>query len=265
MDELRKQLDEEARRVAAPEDALGRVKRQVERRRVTRQIGTGALALAVAGAGFGVAYSAFGGGPGGRPLVGPSGSISPQADPMNILVVASSSLEDEGRQLGTRLTKSGYPADVAIIVDGSVPSLTVIRYSIDAREEAEAIRRDFLPGAEVEIVSWQDNRGDIRITLGADYGKVAAGTIQVRILDAGGGRAATDTAAGQLRGAGYDVVEVGDAPSVYEETIVACAPQHDEAGLRILEQFFPSADFRGEIPSPDHDVTVYVASDWYGG
>jgi hypothetical protein len=80
MDELRQQLDDEARQVEAGPDALAMLKRRAGRRRVTRQVGSRVIALAVAGAGFALAFQAFQGEPGGRPLVGPSGSISPTVE-----------------------------------------------------------------------------------------------------------------------------------------------------------------------------------------
>jgi hypothetical protein len=264
MDDLRKYLDEEARRVETGPDPLEAVKRRAGRRRVTRQVGTGALALAVAGAGLGVAFSAFRGGSGVRPLVGPTNSLSPWP-PSNILVVGPGNLGDAASALASRLDKAGHDVNIVFCADCPVHPSTTIQYRPDAEAEAESIRSEFLPGADLERVTWPANRGDIHLNLGADYTEPANGTVRVSVLDAGGGRAATDTAAGQLRGAGYDVVEVGDAPSVFDKTVVACAPQHDEAGLRILKQFFPTAEFRGQIPSLDHDVTVYVASDWSGG
>jgi hypothetical protein len=92
---------------------------------------------------------------------------------------------------------------------------------------------------------------------------LANGAVQVRVLDAGGGAGATEAAADMLQRAGYDVVEVGGEPDLIKAGyIVACAPQHDEEGIRILEEFFPGAYFRGEVPAEDHDVTVYIGPDY---
>jgi hypothetical protein len=79
MDDLRRSLDQEARRVRGSDDALERVKRRAGRRRVARQVGTGALALGIAAGGFALAVNAFSGRPGTMPQAGPSGSISPAA------------------------------------------------------------------------------------------------------------------------------------------------------------------------------------------
>lgn len=262
MDELRQHLDDEARRVEAAPDALEALKRRAGRRRVTRQIGTGTLALAVAAGGFALAFAAFRDPPAGRPLVGPSGSISPTSGPTIVTVVGPGELGGEAARLADRLAAPGYNVEwIEQCSDCPVPARTIVRFTPEARGEAESIRRDFLPGAATQLISWSDKRPEIEITLGADYDLVSNSAIRVRVLDAGGGRTATDTAAGQLRGFGYNVVEVGDAPAGYDETIVACAPHQDEAGLRILAQFFPGAEFRGEIPSADHDVTVYVGPD----
>lgn len=263
MDELKQHLDDEARRVEAAPGALEALKRRAGRRRVTRQIGTGTLALAVAAGGFALAWNAFQSRPAGQPLVGPSMSPSPGAAP-NILVAGPGSLQEEAKRLAVWLVLYGYSPDTILCPDCPVPESTTIQYRAEARAEAKSIRREVLPEAALQEVSWPAKRGDIYITLGMDYGELAIGTVRVRVLDAGGGRAATDTAAGQLRGAGYDVVEVADAPAGYDETVVACAPQHDEAGSRILEEFFPDADFRPELPSPDYDVTIYVGPDWAG-
>lgn len=80
------------------------------------------------------------------------------------------------------------------------------------------------------------------------------------MLDAGGGTGATQAAADMLQEAGYDVVEVGGEPvlRIKAGAIVACAPDHDEEGFQILKRYFPDALFRGELPSEDHDVTVYI-------
>lgn len=81
MDELRQLLDDEARRVEAGPDPLEAVKRRVGRRRVKRQVGTGVVALAIAGSGFALAFEAFQTGRPGRPLVGPTESGSPSGTP----------------------------------------------------------------------------------------------------------------------------------------------------------------------------------------
>lgn len=76
-DDLRKPLDDQARRVSGSDDALEAVKRRTGRRRVARQVGTSVLALGVAAGGFALAVNAFSGRPGTIPRASPSGSVSP--------------------------------------------------------------------------------------------------------------------------------------------------------------------------------------------
>ena len=90
MDELRRRLEEEARRVDADPDALEGVRRRAGRRRVSRQVGTGVLALAVAAGGFALA-----------------------------VVAAPEALQTEADGLASRLADAGY--DVADVRGGSLP------------------------------------------------------------------------------------------------------------------------------------------------
>lgn len=268
MGEFGDRLDAEARRVAAEPDALERVKHRARRRRVARQVGSGAAALAVAGAGFAMALGAFRGNPEGSPLAGPPSVPTPTngssgtAQGFTLEIKVVDGLDRDLQLLREDLVAAGFEVDwINQISDGEPPLQTRIRYGMAAEVTARAIRQRVLPGVPLTP---SDPGTSIVIALGADIHEVRNGAVRVRVLDAGGGRAATDTAAGQLRGAGYDIVEEGKVASIYEQTIVACAPNHDEEGLRILEEFFPDADFRGEVPSENHDVTVYVGPDWAG-
>jgi hypothetical protein len=252
MSEFRDQLDAEARRVRAGPDALEQLKVRARRRRIRRQVGSGVAALAVAGAGFAVAVGAFRGPGQTGPAVGPSASPSPT--PVTVVVAAPTSLRMEASDLAERLKEDGYLVELKLLAREEVPSHSLVAYGPDTDEAAREIIRRFLPGLSLTGQGYLGRPIQIRLAP-SDYPAV---TVQVRVLDAGAGRAATVAAAEMLQDAGYDVVEVGDAPATYDETIVACAPQHDEEGFRILEEFFPQADFRGEIPSVDHDVTVYV-------
>jgi LytR cell envelope-related transcriptional attenuator len=222
-------------------------------------------ALAIAGAGFAVALGAFRGPADGKPAAGPT--ASPSATPTFAVISGPERLEPQLRELSDELAAAGYKIEFSLYIGGiSTPDHTVVQYKPSARRLANAVRRGLLPGvATVARADPQPPTGppitpapDILITLGSDYRELANGTVQVRVLDAGAGAGATQEAADMLQKAGYDVVEVGEASSLDGRTIVACAPQHDEEGFRILEQFFPRADFLSEIGSPDHDVTVYV-------
>jgi hypothetical protein len=264
MGEFKDRLDAEARRVAAEPDALASIKDRARRRRVRRQVGSGVAALAVAGAGFAVAVVAFRGGPLVGPAVGPSvspSSQSPQWWRPIVVVEGPAQLQDDINDLSGRLQDDGYNVEWKAFVQGMpVNDHTVIQYKPAYLEDAAAIREDVVPVVMFDAVSWPDNRPDIEITIGADYRELLNGFVQVRVLDAGGGEGATDAAADMLAAAGYDIVEVGGDSELLIKAgaIVACAPNHDEEGFRILEEFFPDAHFRGELPSADHDVTVYI-------
>jgi hypothetical protein len=77
MSELRDRLDRESRRVSGDRDALDRIMSRARRRRTARRAAGGALALAIAGAGLGVAYGAFRAPDTARPSVGPTPTASP--------------------------------------------------------------------------------------------------------------------------------------------------------------------------------------------
>ena len=263
MDEVRKRLEAEASRIQVSDHALDRVKRRLVRRRVSRQFGTGALALAVAASGFALAWDAFRGGPAGRPLIGPSMSPSPGRDAI-IFVEGPGGLQDQAEDFAARLIEAGHYVEAGIhCPDCSVPEVTTIQYRAEVRAEAEGIQREFLPGAELQAVSWPAKRGDIYITLGADYAEVAASAIQVRILDGSLLNGAADAALTILQGEGYEVVAVQDAGTVYEETFISCAPQHEAEAELIREEVFPKAEIRVELPDEQHDVTLHIGPDFY--
>jgi hypothetical protein len=266
MSEFRDGLDAEARRVRAEPDALERLKARARRRRIRRQVGSGVAALAVAGAGFAFAFNAFRGGPQTGPAVGPTMTPSPHDSPWwrPIVVVAGPArLEHDINSLSRALTDEGYNVEVKVFVHGTpVEEHTILEYKTRYLEEAVAIREEIVPVFMFEAVSWPRNRADIQITIGGDYRELANSRVQVRVLDVSGRPGVARAAADLLGADGYDIVEVGEADPIYETTIVACAPNHDEEGLRILKRYFPDADFRGEIPSEDHDVTVYLGPDF---
>jgi hypothetical protein len=79
MGELHDHLDREARRVSGDREAFDRIIGRARRRRTARRVAGGALALAIAGAGLGVAYGAFRGPDTAQPAVGPSPSATSSA------------------------------------------------------------------------------------------------------------------------------------------------------------------------------------------
>jgi hypothetical protein len=262
MSEFKEGLDAEAQRVRAEPDALERMRGRARRRRVRRQVGSGVAALAVASAGFAFAFNAFRTGP-TEPMVGPASSPSPPRWRPVVVVAGPKQLEDQINDLAERLDDDGYNVEWKEFVGGmSIPHETTLQYKANYHEDAEALRREFLPGVTLEAVAWPDNRPDIQITVGADYRQLVNGAVQVRVLDVSRRPGVARAAADLLAAGGYDVVEVGKADPIYDTTIVACAPHHDEEGLLILQRYFPDADFRGEIPSEEHDVTVYIGPEF---
>jgi hypothetical protein len=185
--------------------------------------------------------------------------------------VAREGIAGDAIALGERLEAAGYDPQVAIEHGVPAPHTTVVRYLEEVKQEALQIRDEFVPGApairghEYWDYSFVADEGPVQIILGTDYRRLANGGVQVRVLDAGGGTGDTEHAATVLEEAGYDVVEVGKAPALYDNTIVACAPSHDEEGFRILKRFLPDAHFTGEVPAEDHDVTVYIGPDYRQG
>jgi hypothetical protein len=104
MSEFGDRLDAEARRVAAEPDALASIKNRAHRRRVRRQVGSGVAALAVAGAGFAVAASAFRSGPSFQPRVGPIASSPPACGAPGSITDLSLEPNYVGSNVGERWT-----------------------------------------------------------------------------------------------------------------------------------------------------------------
>jgi len=259
MDELKRQLDEEARQVQSDPEALEAVRRQAGRRRVTRQIGTGTLALAVAAGGFALAWDAFRG-PLGKPVAGPtSPSPSPQ---VQVRLVWNADVLEEYVLLSDQLVFAGYDlADDQLAETGEVH--TTMQYAVRARKEAEIILQKFLPGVEAEAVGWLDTEPEIQIILGSDYPKLFKAATRVRVLDGSGLAGAATAAVTILEGEGYHVVEVRKAGSSYDRTFISCASVHDAQGASIQRDLFPQAEIRGALPNERHDVTVHIGRDFY--
>jgi hypothetical protein len=178
-----------------------------------------------------------------------------------VVVAGAERLEGQVNDLTRRLVDAGYNVEWKELIGGiAIPEHTSLLYKPEALKQATAIRTEIVPVAMFDAVGWPDNRPDIEITIGADYRELLNGLVRVRVLDAGGGEGARDAAADMLAAAGYDIVEAGGDSELLIKAgaIVACAPNHDEEGMRILEEFFPHALFQGELPSAEHDVTVYI-------
>jgi hypothetical protein len=259
MDELRLELDDEARRLEAEPDALEAVRRRAGRRRVTRQIGTGAVAMAVAAGGFALAVDAFSGPRSERPLVGPSPSVSPSAT--LVVVAAPEPLRSDAQALASRLAEAGYMVEVRPLSPDEVPSSTAVAYAVDLRDQAWDIIRRFLPGVSLGGEGHPGSRPPIEIRLApSDYPAV---TVRVRLLDGSGLEGASDAAATILNGAGYALVELREVGNQYQETFITCGPDDEAAARRVRETLFPKAEIRPQLPADGHDVTVHIGRDFY--
>jgi hypothetical protein len=259
MDELRRALDNEARGVGADPGALQAIRRRAARRRVTRQVGTGAVALAVAVGGFALALSAFSGPGSGRPMVGPTATVSPGAT--LVVVAAPEPLRSQAQSLAARLAEAGYTVEMRPLAPDEVPSHTAVAYAVDLRDQAWDIIRRFLPGVSLTGSGHPGSRPPIEIRLApSDYPAV---TVRVRLLDGSGLEGASDAAATILNDSGYALVELGDAGNQYSETFITCGPEDEAAGQRVRETLFPKAEIRPQLPADDHDVTVHIGRDFY--
>jgi hypothetical protein len=259
MDDLRNRLDDEARQVRARDDSLDRLRRRAGRRRVTRQVGTGTLALALAAGGFALAFDAFSGPRNARPLVGPTPSMSPSASP--VVVAAPDPLQSEAQALAARMTEAGYTVEVRPLSPEEVPSHTAVAYAVDLRDQAWEIIRRFLPGVSLTGSGYPGSRPPIEIRLApSDYPAV---TVRVRLLDGSGLEGASDAAATILNDAGYALMELREAANEYSETFITCGPEDEAAAQRVRETLFPKAEIRPQLPADDHDVTVHIGRDFY--
>jgi LytR cell envelope-related transcriptional attenuator len=267
MGEFRDGLDAEARRVRAEPDALERLKARARRRRIRRQVGSGVAALAVAGAGFALAFTAFREGP-PVPRATPSVEPSPVPTGRAVGVIAPIWLGDEARELTGWLADAGFATEPVNTVRGAFEN-TIIRYWERGPGDgvsvvvARQVRREFIPDAEVKHTPCYGFACSppIEIFLGADYREAINAGIRVRVLDGSGIDGALADAVAKLDGAGYDVVETGTAGNPHEHTFFACAPQHDLEAERIRQELFRGARIQVEIPDVDHDVTLYLGSD----
>jgi hypothetical protein len=172
MPDLGDLLDAEARRMREAPDALASVLRRAGRRRQARRIASGILALAVAGATFGLAYAAFRPsvetGPTGEPVTGPSvtptpspSAARPTPPPFEVLVVNVSGTEHAGElavaMLRGAVLPEDIPAEAVRLSDGSPIGTAAEGTSSSTRlfchpaleDEAGAIRDVLFPGAEL--------------------------------------------------------------------------------------------------------------------
>jgi hypothetical protein len=152
MPDLRDFLDDEARRVRSEPGALGAVLDRASRRRRSKRIATGALALAVAAGGIGLAFAAFRPArqvePGNVPVPGPRPSISP-VDITGLIVTNHTGIQGASEFAVAMMAAEGVVADVVAVPPEGRSERTAI-YSHTLREEEAIDLRDRLfPGAEL--------------------------------------------------------------------------------------------------------------------
>jgi len=154
MPDLHDFLDDEARSVRSEPGALDAVLDRVSRRRRVKRIATGALALVVAGAGFGLAYAAFRPAsdlrPGG-PLPGPRTSVSPDPAIFDGLAIGNRSSQDGAAEFArAMLASEGVTADLMLLrAQGGTSDVTTIHSHPSRHSDAISLRDRFFPDAEL--------------------------------------------------------------------------------------------------------------------
>jgi hypothetical protein len=184
--------DAEAGRVRGPAEALDSVLRRADRRRRTRRIASGAVALAVAGAAFGLAYEAFGPGrearPASTPLPGPTATPTPSSDqasppPLELHVTADPPLAGyviallEGQ--GDIVRAGGYSVGAEPTNGGARTETTTLFCHPNLEAEARRLRDAFFPGAELRTSLDQTSIG---VVIGEDFARREAEEIANYVL-----------------------------------------------------------------------------------
>jgi hypothetical protein len=164
MGDLRDNLDREARRVSGDRGALDRIMGRARRRRTARRVAGGALALAIAGAGLGVAYGAFRGPDSAGPAVGPTPITSPTArvrlldgaDDPGAMAVARALI----REAGFRIVEEGPAGHAYETTTIACPSA----FDYEAMEIARVLR------VHASIVGALPNPGyELTVYIGEDF------------------------------------------------------------------------------------------------
>jgi hypothetical protein len=171
MSELRGPLDREARNVRADPRALDEVLRRAERRRRTRRIATGAVALAVAGGSLGLAYAAFRPGsdphPAARPVPGPTTTPEVEPAPIAVIVANGSDTEAAAEFAAALLVGEAVAPDVVMVTRPAIHRDVTTIHCHPAREaEAVRLRDEFFPGA---VLRPRIDPRALLVTVGDDF------------------------------------------------------------------------------------------------
>jgi hypothetical protein len=183
MTDMHDDLDREARRVIADPDALGGVRRRADKHRLVHRVATGALALAIGGAGIGLAYAAFRSPSSGRPAAGPSASPTPGPTPtqggatsltaptLEVLNATGENLSQVARYaiLRFRDAEPVRPLQLVTISDSERAQTTSqILCNSAYADHAAGIEQALLPGAQIGDLP-SDAQTDMQIILGQDF------------------------------------------------------------------------------------------------
>jgi hypothetical protein len=150
MSDLRPFLEREARRIRSGTDALDAVRRRAGRRRTTRRLVAGVVALALAGGGLGLAYAAFRSDRDALPGTGPIPGPSPSADAIITGVIIGDQSSADGGAVFARalLAGQGQPTEPMLLPEGD-GDITTIHCHPTREDDAVALRDRFFPGAEL--------------------------------------------------------------------------------------------------------------------
>lgn len=171
MPDLHDFLDDEARRVRSEPGALGQVLDQANRRRRTKRIATGALALAVAAGGIGLAFAAFRPSrsihPATGPAPGPSESPTPVSDLGVVLVGDRSSIEGAGEFARALLLGEGIRAEPMLLRAGDRNNeITTIHFHPSREADVLELRDRYFPEAELRPRTRADT---VLVAVGNDF------------------------------------------------------------------------------------------------
>src|SRR5919108_5368650 len=163
-------LDDEARRLRSEPGALGAVVERAKRRRRTRRLVTGTVALILAAGGIGLTYAAFVPGMPTRPGVGPVPGPTPTASPWVItgLIISNQSDTEGAAEFAAALLAGERVVTEATQLGGGEGSRETTAIYCHPNREAEAIelRNRFFPGADLFPRITEDQ---IEVRIGDDF------------------------------------------------------------------------------------------------
>jgi hypothetical protein len=206
MSDLRPFLEREARRIRSRPDALDAVRRRAGRRRITRRIAAGAVALALAGGGLGLAYAAFRSDRDALPGTGPIPGPTPTADAVvSGVIIGNQSSADSGAVFARALLAGeGQPTELMLLPEGD-GDFTTIHCHPTREDDAVALRDRFFPGAELRP---RIDPETILVSIGDDFIENNAATYDHFIL-------VQDFMRRRVEGARADFLLATDAATAY--------------------------------------------------